>query len=285
MSQSFISSRSIANWFLPPKVEESMRYSQTAIKSLLTRKYAVNKKLRGKHTGERCFILATGPSIKSQDLKSLEKEVCISVSNFFVHSDYEIIKPAYHCMAPYHPPIKEEAWQAWLNELSQKSDRTIFFFGASDFYRNQRPERFQNSQCFYMDFSGTWAFSQKHGVNLTGPLPTPQSVTIMALFASIYMGFSEIHLLGCDHDWLLHLNSSKHFYEEDKHVLVRKGYNEWHANDLESYCQDYVQLWKCYKQIQSIAFKKDIKIYNSTNGGLLDVFPLFPFEAISSNKS
>ena len=41
-------------------------------------------------------------------------------------------------------------------------------------------------------------------------MPVPQSVTAMACYAALYMGFSEIVLLGCDHDWILHLDTSTH---------------------------------------------------------------------------
>jgi hypothetical protein len=52
-------------------------------------------------------------------------------------------------------------------------------------------------------------------------VPSPQSVTIMALEVALYMGFKNIYLLGCDHDWILHLDTSRHFYEENQHVFVR----------------------------------------------------------------
>ena len=93
---------------------------------------AENQKLYNRHQGERCFILATGPSINSQSLRDLAGQTCISVSNFFVHPDCSAIRPRYHCVAPFHPPITEEAWQTWLAEMADATGDAELFFGMQD---------------------------------------------------------------------------------------------------------------------------------------------------------
>jgi len=104
-------------------------------------------------------------------------------------------------------------------------------------------------------------------------MPAPQSVSIMALYAAIYMGFGEIVLLGCDHDWILHLDESRHFYDEKQHALNRNGYSEWFGARLDDYCKDYVNLWAQYRTLGKLAADRGVRILNATNGGLLDVFP------------
>ena len=37
-----------------------------------------NKKFKNIHEGKRCFIIANGPSIKTQDLRLLKNEICFS---------------------------------------------------------------------------------------------------------------------------------------------------------------------------------------------------------------
>jgi hypothetical protein len=282
MNQNRSFSRNIADWVFPPNIEEKIKYSNVFLRSLFLTNQGNNHELGKRHLGERCFILATGPSINSQNLKPLKKETCIAVSNFFVHPDYQTIQPRYHCLAPYHPPIEEEAWQSWLDKLNQSLDKTELFFSSSDIHRNEAPNRFDESKRYYLNFSGAWSFSEAHGIDLNKPLPGPQSVTIIALYIAIYMGFSEIYLLGCDHDWILHINESRHFYQEQKHELVRKGYSEWYTEDLEAHCRDYIKLWQSYKKIQSIAIKDGIKIFNATNKGLLDIFPTVLYESLLS---
>ena len=78
--------RLAAHWVLPPGILAFLR-SHLMAKSLTQEEGAIlrkNRALNNRHVGERCFILATGPSIKKQDLKLLRGETCIALSNFFV---------------------------------------------------------------------------------------------------------------------------------------------------------------------------------------------------------
>lgn len=241
-----------------------------------------NAVLSNRHQGERCFILATGPSIKKQDLTLLRDETCIAVSNFFVHPDYATIKPRYHCIAPYHPPITEEAWQIWMAELSAGVGDATMFFGLSDLERNTHNGLFVDKDAHFLDFRGTWESTRAKGVDLTRRIPGPQSVPVMALLIAIYMGFRSIYLLGCDHDWILHFGNSTHFYNEHEHALNRNSYNEWAGSDFGSECRAYVNLWDQYKEIRGIVKLLSIEIYNATEGGVLDVFPRSAYEMIFS---
>ena len=243
---------------------------------------AANQQLRDRHAGERCFILATGPSIKDQPLHQLEGEHCISVSNFFVHADYARIRPRYHCVAPYHPPITEEAWQSWMADMAAHTGAAEMLFGIADLERNARGGCFADRPVHHLHLGGPLSQLEAHGIDLTRAVPSPQSVTIMALYAAIYMGFKEIVLVGCDHDWILHLNVSQHFYSEDQHALNRNGYNEWFNGRLDDYFRDYLTLWAQYRAIQKVAEARGIRIINATRGGLLDLFPRQPLERLAA---
>src|SRR6185437_6208885 len=79
-------------------VRAKLRRSRTVTNQQLSNQtvLAANQSIYNRHAGQRCFILATGPSIKTQPLHLLAGETCISVSNFFVHPDYGLIRPRYH---------------------------------------------------------------------------------------------------------------------------------------------------------------------------------------------
>jgi len=269
--------KKIAYWMIPQGFQKIF----FDIKSIqLVRDVHCNQniKLKDIHHNERCFILATGPSIKNQDLKLLNGENCIAVSNFFVHPDYSIIKPKYYCVAPFHAPITEEAWQKWMSGLENGTGNSMMFFSLSDQVRNQK--YFVNREVNFLNFGGSMDSIIHRGIDISRKIPGPQSVTIMALYVALYMGFKEIYLLGCDHDWILHLNQSSHFYSEGNHILNKSGYNEWFVSDVDEYFRDYLELWRQYKIINHIAKKESIAIYNATNGGLLDVFPRIKYESL-----
>ena len=241
----------------------------------------LNRQLKDRHAGQRCFILATGPSIKQQPLHRLAGETCISVANFFVHPDAARIRPAYHVIAPFHQPITEEAWQAWMGEVATGTGEASLIFGLTDLERNGRNGQFAGREQYHLGFGTPIELLTAHGADLTRPLPTPQSVTVMACYAALYMGFSEVVLLGCDHDWILHVDASSHFYAEDKHALNRNGYGEWHdERGFDGYCGSYVRLWEQYRALRAVAGARGVRIVNATAGGLLDVFPRALLESL-----
>jgi len=272
--------KKIAYWFVPPGFQSFFSNIRLSQFFRDTNSIKRNIELKNIHRNERCFILATGPSIKNQDLKLLKGETCIAVSNFFVHPDYSIIKPKYYCVAPYHQPITEEAWQKWMGELDKGTENAKMFFGVSDIERNQRNNNFVNRDVFYLNFRGSFEYFLVKGIDLTRAVPGPASVPVMALEIALYMGFSEIYLLGCDHDWILHYGESRHMYDEKNHVLVREGYNEWENSKFENELKANLNLWNQYKQIKMIADRQNIKIFNATNGGFLDVFSRIEYEAL-----
>src|SRR3989344_3781875 len=79
----------------------------------------LNAELKNSYNGKKCFILATGPSIKKQNLKKLLGEPCISVSNFFVHPDFKTIAPVFHVFASSHRPITSEQMASWFTDAEK----------------------------------------------------------------------------------------------------------------------------------------------------------------------
>ena len=98
----------ITNWILAPKL---WIYCQITVKKILTFRNKTSpeiKKFKNIHSGKRCFILATGPSINQMELSVLKDEVTIAVSFFGYHKNLNEISPKYHVFAPNHEPLGEK---------------------------------------------------------------------------------------------------------------------------------------------------------------------------------
>ena len=122
-------------------------------------------------------------------MSQLKGELCLSVSNFFVHPFYSELQPTYHCIAAYHPPITEEAYQEWLETMVQKIPNSVgMFFNLQDQERIEQKSRF--SKKYYLKCTQTKENLNK--IDLTRAILSPQSVTIMALQIAIYMGCHPI---------------------------------------------------------------------------------------------
>ena len=122
-------------WFLPYGIYAPLKenfYGKACRRDVADPRMARHKELKGIHHGKRCFILGCGPSISSQDLSPLEGEICISVSNFFVHPLFSKISPKYHCVTPLHPPFTDQDGIRWFREMERFMKQTTLFFSVTD---------------------------------------------------------------------------------------------------------------------------------------------------------
>ena len=232
--------------------------------------------LQNANVGKRCFILACGPSINTQDLTALSKECSISVSNFFVHPDFAKIHPEYHIFAGSHDPITDAQMVSWLKSAEKHfpSDQKVVL-SIMDKYLIDQFNLFKKQKVYYYHLGGGGMNTSKD-ISFTGFVPTIGGIAHIAMCLGLYLGSKEMYLLGVDHDWLLHLGESRHFYKENESELVKGGYVEGPAKkerDLENDFAASVTTWKGYKKIREYARKRGVRIWNSTPGSLLDVFP------------
>lgn len=252
------------------------------------------KAFKGIHKGERCFILASGPSINKQDLKPLKDEYCIAVSQFFLHPDIEIIKPEYHCFAPQHEPFDDDTNKIIFDNYTKHYTFPIkAFIGTSDYeysyfnYLSKHPEckvdaTFINyQQAPHMDESNyldseLWNLD-KHPFGLS-------TVIYTAIQVAYYLGFSEIYLLGVDHDYLNDLDRSDghHFYDDKKSYSDKE-----HLSKIskEKWFYIYYSRWMQYRLMMQFLNKHGVQIYNASPGSYLDVFPFADYNDTISNKT
>ncbi|MBD1215352.1 MAG: hypothetical protein H9534_22095 [Dolichospermum circinale Clear-D4] len=273
--------KQIAFWTLPPgfqNIFRSIRNSLISDNVLSPEEYAAikqNRELKNIHQGNRCFILATGPSINDQNLKLLKNEFCIAVSNFYLHPDFRLIDPQYYCIAPWHPPHNIENYLQLLKEIGDISKKCSFFLGINEYARVTQNNILLDHDVYYHNTS---AIKLDKDVDLCLPVLPPMSVTIMALQSAIFMGFSEIYLLGCDHDSILNYSgkfANQHFYPEEKAKLITDISTLFKGELL-----NYIRLWNQYEMLNTIAQSKNIKILNATKRSLLDVFDKVDYDSL-----
>ena len=113
------------------------------------------------------------------------------------------------------------------------------------------------------------------------------SVPVLCIQLALYMGFGEIYLLGTEHDSLI-TNQYTYFYDKDKCVTGRKDVtideNDRLVWDFSRSLADTYRLWENYKAVKRIADAGNVKIYNATAGGALDLFPRVDFYQLFSQK-
>lgn len=243
-----------------------------------------NTTFQNKHSGSRCFILATGPSLNHQNLKPLAGELCIGVSFFFLHPDAKFIQPEYHVCAPNHAPFDFELTQKYITGLEAAySHNYKLFYGYTPYqyscleYLNNKANKSVSDAFHIIDYTQQRqlyenTFSDASLWDISGNPFAMRTVIYGAIQLAAYLGCSEIILVGCDHDYLKDTTRySNHFYVEkngnDKDAVHLNNFN------TEKWFFEYYSRWRDYRIMQSYLQFKNIQIINATHGGLLDVFP------------
>lgn len=212
------------------------------------------------HKNKRCFIVATGPSLKFEDLDMLykEKEICISVNGIFKAFDKTLWRPDYYIIDDRVGVLQ---WRKEIKEIDVKekfvSDTAWIFKEEeidSNIHKWHFDTRLKSEQL--PDFSDDFARGTFCGKTITYD---------GALQLAVYMGFSEIYLLGVDCSIYPSLEK-QHFipnYCEKQPVNLNVEYN-----------------MRAYKSARLYAENHGIKIYNATRGGELEVFERVNFDDI-----
>jgi len=217
------------------------------------------KKLHNKHLGDRCFIVATGPSLNKTNLNLLNDEVTIGINtsfktgikfNYFIVSDRII-------------------WDVYSEELLNLNSELILGYVASrHFFRDK------------MD--GAYVIRGKNTSKLPKSFPKDiekdvyvhaHTVVYIALQILYYLGFSKVYLVGCDCDYSRGYFNGKHFAETSK------------LQEIES---EEMKFWNtifdAYKVCKEVYEKSGRKIYNSTVGGKLEVFERKTLEEVLNEQ-
>lgn len=235
-----------------------------------------NSKLAGTRYGERCFILGNGPSAKKLDISSLQGETIFSVSNGYLHQDYEKIQPQYHCVPQIsYERMTESDVVAWFTEMHKRLGYAVLFLSTNEEPLVRKFGLFPRREVYYLAFRDN--FDERRGndlVDLSRLVPRVESVPVMVLMVAMYLGFKDICLLGVDHDHFktgiyqyafnLDVQQNKDFsVDKDGHILTSRH------DDFQS----LARLWRQYRVLNRIAEANDIRIFNATPGGELDEFP------------
>ncbi|MBL9136096.1 MAG: hypothetical protein JNK85_09520 [Verrucomicrobiales bacterium] len=242
-----------------------------------------NLELRGRHAQQRCFILATGPSLGRQNLEPLRNELCIGVSFFFLHPQAKVVRPKYHVVAPNHPPFDFTLPKRYFSGLTENYDpSTEVLYGYATYpyscldCLDSHPQAW-NRPLRIVNYTGAKELTEtsvesESAWDLTGRPFLVRTVIYSAIQLAVYLGCNQIYLLGCDHDYLADVKRTEnHFYQESKGNPDDRHHLE--AFTTERWFQEYHRRWRDYRLMRTALEKRGIQIINATDGGMLDVFP------------
>ena len=261
----------LAKKIMPPILLNGLRYARSYIHFLKYKEVILkNINLKDKHKGKRCFILGSGPSIKSEDLKPLKNEIVFALNNFYVHNDFDEIASGdiqkYYLVAPIHPPQTEDEWRRWFEDMEKHVPINVnMIFGLDIYDYNIRYilEKYgifkkHNINWYFagIDVDKEYKFKEKD-ISIENQIWAANTASTYALIVAIYMGFKEIYLLGVDHNYICLKNEESFRFYNGKVFLEKELIAENFKNGKIFNCSvDSLLNMFEYKRLNSLMINK-----------------------------
>ncbi len=260
------------------------------------------QRFKGKHHGQRCFVMGNGPSLNKMDLSKLDGEILFGCNSIFLLFNRVNWRPTYYTcvdsrvlpdraveidkMLRDNPSI--EAFfpteiREYTGDLKRTLVRTLIPSGDGRNFTTEKRQSHDN-----LPFS---MFS----VDANKGLVQPFTVAITMLQLAVYMGFDEIYLIGCDTSYVIPENVEKEGVTSKGKLGLALTSTE--NNDPNHFDPTYFgkgRKWhdpQTDKMIEHYGFAKavaeslDINILNATVGGNLEVFERVDFNNLFMQSS
>lgn len=244
-----------------------------------------NEKYRNIHKGERCFILGNGPSLKKQDLSCLQGEVLFTVNQFFRAGFAEDLHSSYHFWADPFFFSKVGNNEEIHNLLRRQNSETISFFESAGFDYIIDNKIDKQIQCSF--FKAGLPIYDEVLVDFSLPVSGCATVVQYAVELAIFMGFSEIYLLGCDMTGIIttiEAKENQEFGEGYSYSLSESEKKRLRdvASDvsMESQFMGWGRMFAGYRALGAYCDSHGILLANATLGGVLDNLPRVDFKSL-----
>lgn len=230
------------------------------------------KKYRGIHAGQRCFIIGTGPSLTAEDLESLQDEICFGSNRIFE------IYPTTNWRPTYYINQDHQLIRKFADEIDGLEADALFL--PIEFR-----ERFagkEKTEFFVLRHRDFYPKDADFSTKLHRFLGQGFTVTYGAIQMAYYMGFSEVYLLGIDHNYSISLN-------EKGIPVVNEGVQDYFkgstANHKGLNLPRIAESTVAYMTARKFADKqKNFAVYNATRGGKLEAFQRIDLDKVLSQK-
>ncbi len=256
----------------PKRIKQGIINRVSDIPDSLAWKYGNFSKLnKGKlglfeniHAGKRCFIMGNGPSLAKMDLTPLKDEYTFGLNRIYLLFDKLPFRPTYFVS------VSDLVLEQFSDEIKQLSMPKFVNWKQRGIYEDC------DNTYFLRVISSIKVFFEKSPIY---PLESGSTVTNVAIQLAYYMGFSEVILIGVDHNFI------------DKGI-PNSVENRAAESDLNHFHPDYFPkgvAWQLPDLLHSeMAYKEDRvffenhgrKIVDATVNGKCEVFEKIDFHAL-----
>ncbi len=215
------------------------------------KKYSKLMDYKDIHTGKRCFIIATGPSLTMEDIENLKDEYTISMNSICRLYDQSDWRPTYYAIQDSH------VFEKMQNILREHKEVPVFISDNIKRKYKREPQwiEFPTDTMYHSYDMKIGKYHAKFSDDCYDIVYDGYSIAYSCIELAVYMGFTEIYLLGTD---CTYSGEKEHFIDSGVEDRSRKYATQ--------------KLTVGYQAARDFADSHGIKIYNATRGGVLEVF-------------
>ena len=267
-----------------------MNLINKALFKIFSKSLKKNKIFKDLHSGQSCYIFGNGTSLQYYDLKLFNDRPSIGCNALFAHKDVNSIDLKYYYVG--HPFLFHKFWKNPYSQLYEKNRIGIWYKKKM---KNTPNTQYFTSLSNYFGIQGkniNYVYHFGSGLNKNSiDYEMDEEYTMMSgaltgmIGMALYMGFTDITLVGCDYTFSPMLHG--HFFEKGAKKGVEGGHylsellnvvekkltvrtitpNEDFQGEILSSMtyKDLVGQDPIFKENQNIISKKDLKDLDSIN--------------------
>lgn len=229
------------------------------------------RKLKNAHRGQRCFIVANGPSLRAEDLARLQEngEITFGMNRIYKFFPDTAWRPTYYVCEDIN--IFHES-QDEINAIPAK----LKFIPVNHKWYNGVD--IKDAMYFWANYNRAKDYPDSFSPEIAHQMDSMGTVTFTCINIAAYMGFTEIYLIGVDHNYQVTIN-------EDGQTVVDKTAKDYFCENYDDDIKDVVvhdmrQNTIAYRKAKHYCDEHGIHIFNATRGGKLEVFERVDFDTL-----
>ncbi|MEZ9660431.1 MULTISPECIES: 6-hydroxymethylpterin diphosphokinase MptE-like protein [unclassified Vibrio] len=234
------------------------------------------REFKNKYKGERVFIVGNGPSLNKHDLSLLNGEYSFAVNGIFYKTREVGYKPTFYVVEDRHVAGDN------VDDINAYDvDYKFFPCDYKSMFKRNKNTFFYTMDKGYYHKSSPFFSMPRFSCDANDVLYCGQSVTMINIQLAAYMGFSEVYLIGMDHNYVLpddadvngeeitsNSDDPNHFHPD----YFGKG-KKWHDPHLD-------RVERSYQYMKTSLEARGIKVFNATHGGKLEVFERIDYRGL-----
>jgi hypothetical protein len=230
------------------------------------------KQYKNIYAGRRCFFIGNGPSLKAEDLTTLyeHEEITFAFNRIYNIFDNTLWRPTFYIS-------QDEKMLQGCADIVDQLELPVKFIPIQLFWYhniNIHDALYFNMNWQQAEDPRAFLFSD----DAAQELDCASTGMYTAAQIAAYMGFTEIYFIGVDHHFRVSQNLKGEIVVDD---TVKDYFSDQYNEDKANlYIPNTEKSTLTYIAMKKQCEKRNVKVFNATRGGMLEVFPRVEFDML-----